>query len=111
MLFFVTVLSHSVIYNIVVNKSKGEMIMKKLRNTLALRRTHTMDTAMQNHAPIVYRKDRKSIAMHIKAMAIVLVAAFVVSAASAMIVHSLAHSGSTHAKSSNSHAAQMINHQ
>ena len=111
MLFFVTVLSHSFIYNTVVNKNRGEMIMKKLRNTLALRRTQTKDIVMQNHAPIVYRKDRKIIAMHIKAMAIVLVAAFVVSAASALIVHSLAHSGSAHSKSSNSHAAQMINHQ
>ena len=83
------------------------MIMKKLRNNLALRRTHTMDTAMQNHAPIVYRKDRKSIAMHIKAMAIVLVAAFVVSAASAMIVHSLAHSGSAHSKSAHGYVTRI----
>lgn len=85
--------------------------MKKLRYTLALRRMQTEDIVMQNHAPIVYKKGKRSIAMHIKAMAIVLAAAFVVSAASAMIVHSLAHSGSPHSKSSNSHAAQMINHQ
>ena len=107
MLFFVTVLSHSFIYNTVVNKNRGEMIMKKLRNTLALRRTQTKDIVMQNHAPIVYRKDRKIIAMHIKAMAIVLVAAFVVSTASALIVHSLAHSGSAHSKSAHGYVTRI----
>ena len=87
-------MSHSFIYNTVVNKNRGEMIMKK-------------DIVMQNHAPIVYRKDRKIIAMHIKAMAIVLVAAFVVSAASALIVHSLAHSGSAHSKSAHGYVTRI----
>ena len=91
----------------VVNKSKGEMIMKKLRYTLALRRMQPEDIVMQNHAPIVYKKGKRSIAMHIKAMAIVLAAAFVVSAASALIVHSLAHSGSAHAKSAHSYVTKI----
>ena len=71
------------------------MIMKKIRNSFIVTRdTQNREIIMQKQAPIVEKKNKKNVVMHIKSMALVLVAALVISAFSAAIVHSLAKSGS-----------------
>ena len=69
--------------------------MKKIRNSFIVTRdTQNREIIMQKQAPIVEKKNKKNVVMHIKSMALVLVAALVISAFSAAIVHSLAKSGS-----------------